>query len=72
LVAAIVDETPYRAHFAGQAGLDDRIAGRMGEWRKTLAAARIVPFGIDLSQDVDRSLAQRLESGLMPDGAMRG
>ncbi len=72
MVAAIVDETPYRAHFAGQAGLDERVAGRMGEWRKTLAAARIVPFGLDLSQDFDRELAQRLESGLIPDGAMRG
>jgi len=72
MLAAIIDETPYRAHFAGQAGLDERVAGRLGEWRKTLAAARIVPFGLDLSQDVDRDLAQRLESGLMPDGAMRG
>ncbi len=72
MLAAIVDETPYRAHFAGQAGLDERVAGRLGEWRKTLAVARIVPFGLDLSQDVHRGLAQRLESGLMPDGAMRG
>ena len=72
MLAAVIDETPYRAHFAGQAGLDDRIASRLGEWRKTLAAAGIVPLGLDLSLDLDRSLAQRLESGLMPDGAMRG
>jgi hypothetical protein len=72
MLSAVVDETPYRAHFAGQAGIEERIAGRLSEWRKTLAAARIVPFGLDLSQEVDGGIAQRLESGMMPDGAMRG
>ena len=72
LLAAVVDETPFRAHFAGQAGLDERIAGRLDAWRKALAVARIVPLGLDLSQEVDSALAQRIESGLMPDGAMRG
>ena len=72
MLAAVVDETPFRAHFAGQAGLDERIASRLDAWRKALAGAGIAPIGLDLSLDGDRSLAQRLESGLMPDGAMRG
>ncbi len=72
MLAAVVDETPFRAHFAGQAGLDERIAGRLEAWRKALAGAQVAPLGVDLSQGVDGGLAQRLESGLMPDAAMHG
>ena len=72
MLAAVVDETPFRAHFAGQTGLDERIASRLDAWRKALAGARIAPLGLDLSQEIDGGLAQRIESGLMPDGAMRG
>lgn len=72
VLAALIDESPFRAHFAGQAGLEERIAGRLDAWRRALAGSRIAPLGVDLSQDVDDSLAQRLESGLLPDGAMHG
>ena len=72
MLAAVIDETPFRAHFAGQSGLDERIASRLDAWRKVLAGARIVPLGLDLSNEVDAGLAQRLESGLMSDAAMRG
>jgi len=70
VLAAMVDETPFRARFAGQAGLDERIVSRLQTWRKVLASAAIAPLGLDLSQEVDRGLAQRIESGLMADGAM--
>lgn len=72
MLAAVIDETPFRAHFAGQSGLDERIASRLDAWRQALAGARIVPLGLDLSNELDASLAQRIESGLMPDAAMRG
>lgn len=72
ILAAVIDETPFRAHFVGQAGLEERIAGRLNAWHKALAASGIAPLGLDLSHDVDASLAQRLESGLLPDGAMHG
>lgn len=71
-LAAVVDETPFRSHFAGQAGLDERVASRLDAWRKALAAAGVAPIALDLSEQAGRSLAERLESGLMPDGAMRG
>ena len=72
MLAAVVDETPFRAHFDGQTGLDERIASRLDAWRKAVAGAGIAPIALDLSEEVNRTLAKRLESGLMPDGAMRG
>lgn len=71
MLAAIVDETPFRAHFAGQVGLDERVASRLEAWRRVMAGAAVAPISLDLSQVVDRSLAQRLESGLMLEGASR-
>ncbi|MEP7131291.1 MAG: DUF2868 domain-containing protein [Sphingomicrobium sp.] len=72
VLAAVVDETPFRARFAGDTGLEERITGRLAAWGQALTNAAIVPLGVDLSQEENRSLAQRLESRLMPDGAMRG
>lgn len=72
ILAALIDESPFRTHFAGQAGLEERITGRLAAWRKTLAPSGIAPLGVDLSLEGDASLAQRLESGLLPDGAMHG
>ncbi|MBA3730447.1 MAG: hypothetical protein H0W92_06555, partial [Sphingomonas sp.] len=71
VLAAIVDETPFRAHFDGQAGLDARRSSRLDAWRAALATAGITPIPLDLSEADDPGLAQRLESGLLPDGAMR-
>ena len=71
VLAAVIDESPFRAHFAGQGGLDRRIADRLAAWRQVLAVAGVTPLGLDLSQEVDADLAQRIESGLLPDGAMR-
>lgn len=72
VLCAIVDESPFRAHFAGQAGLDERVEGRLGTWRRALAGAAIAVIGLDLSHEADTDLAQRLESGLLPDGALHG
>ena len=72
VLAALVDEGPFRAHFAGQQGLDERIAGRLDAWRKALGRAPIPLLGIDLSEGSGSALAQRLERGLLPDGAMQG
>jgi hypothetical protein len=72
VLAAIIDESPYRSHFAGQSGLYERIAARLQAWREVLSAAGIAPLSVDLAQQVDAELAQRIESGLLPDGAMRG
>lgn len=72
VLAAIVDESPFRAHFAGQAGLDARVATRIAAWRTVLGEAGVTPLALDLSDPLDDTLAQRLESGLLPDGAMHG
>ncbi len=71
-LAAVIDESPYRTHFAGQAGLDDRIAGRIAGWRNVLGGAGVTPFAINLADDTNDQLAERLEAGLLSDGAMRG
>ena len=72
VLAALIDETPFRAHFAGQTGLGERIDMRIAAWRRVLSRTGIAPLAIDLSQGPDAALAQRIESGLLPDGAMRG
>jgi hypothetical protein len=72
VLATIVDESPFRAHFAGQSGLEDRIAVRLQAWRKVLSGAGVVPLAIDLAQPMDAEFAQRIESGLLPGGAMQG
>lgn len=68
VLTALVDEAPYRAHFAGQAGLDDRIAGRAATWRRILGEAGLSPLVLDLASSGDTALAQRLESGLVGTG----
>ena len=71
VLAAIIDESPFRSHFGAQAGLDERIAGRLAGWGQVLGRAGITPMGIDLSDETDSELAKRIESGLLSDGAMR-
>ena len=72
LLSAIIDESQFRGHFAGQPGLDQRVTSRLDAWSKALAPSGLALLALDLSHDVDGGLAQRLESGLLPDGAMRG
>ena len=71
IVGALVDESPYRAHFAGQAGLDERVETRLEAWRKVLGDAGLYPLGVDLSQAPDGSLAERIEANLIPDSELR-
>lgn len=72
VLGALIDESPFRAHFAGQSGLQDRIASRLTAWRSALASSGITPLGVDLSTGDAEDLAQTIESGLLPDGAMYG
>jgi len=71
VLAALIDESPFRTHFAGQAGLEERIAGRLAAWRRVLADKGLTALSVDLSREVDEALAQRIEGGLLTDGAMR-
>ena len=71
VLVALIDESPFRAHFAGQAGLEERIGVRNAAWRTVLAEAGAVPLSVDLSQEVDEALAQRIEGGLLSSGVMR-
>lgn len=71
ILGAIVDETPFRAHFAGQVGIDERVSTRLEAWRRVLAPGQVVPVGVDLSENADDVLAERIEAGLVPDAEMR-
>lgn len=71
LLGAMIDQTPYRAHFAGDPALEQRIAARLEGWRGVLAAADIVPLGIDLSDSDGNALAKRIEANLLPDAESR-
>ena len=71
LVGALIDEHPYRAHFVGQAGLDERVETRLEVWRRSLAPAEVFPLGVDLSNTEDDALARRIEATLIPDAELR-
>ena len=64
-VAALVDEHPYRAHFAGQAGLDDRIARRLEAWEAVMAKVPAPMVALALDGDTTRARAQALEAVLL-------
>ena len=66
IVGALIDESPYRAHFAGQTGLDERVETRLEGWRAVLAPAGILPIGVDLSETQGDALAKRIEANLIP------
>lgn len=70
IMGALIDETPWRAHFAGQPGLDERVATRLAAWRSVLAPAGIAPLGIDLTDVQDDDLAKRIEASLIPDAEL--
>ena len=71
LVGALIDESPYRAHFSGQAGLDERVETRLEGWRRLLAPAEVRPLGVDLSNAEGDALARRIEASLIPDAELR-
>ena len=66
VVGALIDESAYRAHFAGQAGIDERIETRLASWRRVLAPVGIMPVSLDLSEADSLAMAQRIEAGLIP------
>lgn len=70
IMGALVDETPWRAHFAGQPGLDERVATRLAAWRSVLAPAGIAPLGVDLTDAGSEALAKRIEANLIPDAEL--
>ncbi len=66
-VAALLDETPFRTHFAGQAGLDARIEGRVETWAKMMRGASAPFLSLSLAPETDPELAERIESVLLGD-----
>ena len=70
VTGALIDETPFRAHFAGQAGLDARVESRLAAWRNVLGDAGLTPLGIDLSNGAGEDLAKRIEAGLLPNAEL--
>ena len=71
VLAALVDEGPFRARFEGQAGFNERIGGRVAAWRSVLAEAGLVPLSLDLSRGETNTLAEQLEGGLLPNAELR-
>ena len=68
-VAMLVDEQPYRAHFAGQAGLEERIETRLEAWRQVLGPLGLPLLTLPLDGTSSRELAERVESELLGQGA---
>ena len=70
--AALIDEGPYRARFAGQGDLEPRLAARIAAWRGALAQSGAALLALDLTREPDAALIERIEGGLSSDGALRG
>ena len=71
VLAALVDEGPFRTRFERQAGFEERIGGRSAAWRSVLAETGIIPLLLDLSKGETATLAERLEGGLITDAELR-
>ncbi|MXP13651.1 DUF2868 domain-containing protein [Altererythrobacter confluentis] len=65
IIGALIDEGPYRTHFAGQTGLDERVETRLAQWRSMLAPLGILPIGIALSDAPGDVLAKNIEANLI-------
>lgn len=64
-VAALVDEQPFRAHFAGQAGLDRRIEDRLESWRTMMAGVNTAMVPLALDGHASREVTEMLEPALL-------
>jgi len=69
---AIIDESAFRAHFAGQAGLDKRIAARSEAWSKIVGGAGLVALAIDLAAGANDKDIRRVEAALVSGAALDG
>ena len=70
-LSAVVDESPFRARFAGQAGFEERLSGRVDAWRSVLDRAGLPVLFANLADASTQSLAERLEGNLMAGPEMR-
>jgi len=64
-VAALVDEQPFRAHFAGQAGLDKRIEDRVESWKSMMGGVSTPMLSLPLDGHATPHIAETLESTLL-------
>ncbi|WBY16118.1 DUF2868 domain-containing protein [Erythrobacteraceae bacterium WH01K] len=64
-VAALVDEQPFRAHFAGRAGLDRRIEERLESWSRMMAGVNAPMLSLSLDGHPPRDVVERLENTLL-------
>jgi hypothetical protein len=70
--SAIIDEGAYRAHFAGQAGLNKRIATRNEAWARIVGGAGLVPLSIDLAAPENERDVKRVEAALVSGATLDG
>ena len=64
-VAALVDEQPFRAHFAGQSGLAQRAGARAENWAAIMKRLGVPVVSLPLVPDPPEGTAQRLEGALL-------
>ena len=61
-LVAVVDEGPFRRHFAGQSGLEERVAERRANWEKLLKSFGTTALVMDIAAADPAVEAQRLEA----------
>ena len=63
-IGVILDESAFRRHFAGQAGLDNRMATRRKAWDAVLTPAGAMPLALDLANGAPGDI-QRIEAAFV-------
>ncbi|WP_336986135.1 DUF2868 domain-containing protein [Altererythrobacter aquiaggeris] len=71
-VTAIVDESAFRAHFAGQTGLEDRIKSRTAAWQEVIRNAGAAPLLIDLATADPAAERERIEAAMVQNSSLAG
>ena len=68
-VVALVDDSAFRRHFAGQDELAERLASRQRAWAAVLAEAGVEQLTTDLAGEGD-ALLRQMEGALAADALM--
>jgi hypothetical protein len=64
-LAALLDETAYRARLGGQAGADGRIETRRTAWERMMVPMAVSPIAVDLGAGESPEQSRRLEAALL-------
>ena len=72
MASALVDTGPFRSHFAGQAGLAERVGERLRAWEAVMERAAVPLVNLDLDHVEERRDGEKMEATLVRSAALEG